>query len=87
MNIAQALEQAPPTPACFPDRLQWAAYLLSAQENKRPVKRPFDDKGRFQPGFSFCADCTPAHADNMTARGKCNPGIFKSLPVKVIACN
>jgi hypothetical protein len=74
-NIAQVLDAAPPTPGCFPDRLQWSEYLLSAQKYSKSRVLPFAG-GIFQPAFDFCRDCTHAHRAEMSASGKCNPNKF-----------
>lgn len=88
MNIKLALVIAPPTPACFPDRMQWAAYLLQCHEYaKRPSASPFDAKGVYRPAWSFCADCTGAHALQMRNAGKCKPDAFRVIPIKEAACS
>lgn len=76
-NIAQVLDAAPPTPACFPDRLQWSEYLLSSQRYSKSRVLPFAN-GIFQPAFVFCKDCTRAHEAEMSASGKCNPHKFRA---------
>lgn len=78
MNIADAILAAPRAPACFPDKLQWSAYLLASQDGKQ---KPFID-GRFQKAFNFCGDCTLEYATRMDHDGKCNPSVFRSLPLK-----
>lgn len=80
MNFKQAQEAAPPTPACFPDRSQWAAYLLSAQTGPRGVAVPFDARGIFNPAFNFCTDCTLAHSVAMGRKNRCNPSLFRAAP-------
>lgn len=78
MNLRLALEAAPPTPACFPDRMQWAAYLLSCQETaKRESGKPFDNSGVFKPEFNFCADCDYDHRNRMREVEKCAPHAFR----------
>ena len=72
MKVAEALELAPPTPACFPARLQWAEYLAECQGHKNPFAR-----GRYQPEFSFCGDCTSEHRTAMECAGKCRPDQFR----------
>ncbi len=74
-TLRQVLEAAPPTPACFPDREQWAAYLLQAQQHAKGTG-PFR-YGKYRPEFSFCSDCTLAHATAMDRQGKCNPSQFR----------
>lgn len=77
-TIAQALVAAPPTPACFPDRLQWAAYLLACQQNKQ---KPFK-AGIYRTDFSHCDDCTLAHATHMARLDKCNPSQFRAALIQ-----
>lgn len=81
MNLRLALEAAPPTPACFPDRMQWAAYLLSCQgDAKREPDKPFkgcEFKPEFKPEFNFCADCDFDHRARMADAGKCAPHVFR----------
>lgn len=79
-NVHDAHTAAPPTPACFPDRLQWAAYLLQCQEQGRSQgQRPFDERGIFRPTFNFCSDCTRAHAEAMALERKCKPSQFRVI--------
>ena len=79
MNYKQALTVAPPTPACFPDREQWAAYLACAQQDKHVSRQPF--KGTtYNPAFNYCDDCTLRHSNAMAREGKCNPSMFRVLP-------
>lgn len=78
-NIADVLEAAPPTPACFPDRLQWSEYLLASQRYSKARVLPFSSIGIFQPAFVFCKDCTRAHEAEMSASGKCQPNKFRVL--------
>lgn len=77
MNIAQVIDMAPPTPACFPDRLMWSEYLLSAQQSKIAV-RPFDDRGVYRPTYNFCRECTQQHEAQMALAGKCQPNKFRA---------
>ncbi|WP_114973385.1 hypothetical protein [Rhodoferax ferrireducens] len=77
-NIAQVLDAAPPTPACFPDRLQWSQVLLSAQKYTKARVLPFSKAGIYQPEYSFCRDCTTQHAAQMALAGKCNPNKFRA---------
>ena len=79
-DIAQALTHAPPTPPCFPDRMQWAAYLLQCQQasSKSPDQQPFDGYV-YKPAFNFCSDCSGAHMQAMAARGRCKPEHLKAL--------
>lgn len=97
MNFVQAMEFAPPTPACFPDRSTWAAYLLRCQESAdpRPIRqseRPFTDAMAFRPVWNFCCDCTPGHARSMGLMRKCKPSMFRGIPItpirtpKEVAC-
>jgi hypothetical protein len=77
MTLSQVIAAAPPKPACFPDSLQWAAYLLSCQESaKREVGKPFRN-GEYKPEFNFCADCDSEHRRNMSEAGRCNPKVFR----------
>lgn len=81
MKVAEAMELAPPTPACFPARLQWAEYLAECQNDKNPNARPFVG-ARYRPEFSFCRDCTPEHRTAMVCADKCKPDQFrKDAPV------
>jgi hypothetical protein len=76
MKIDDALRLAPAAPACFPDRLQWAAYLLQCQMESGPRKKddiPFDPAGRYIPTFNFCRDCTREHREAMRADDRCHP--------------
>lgn len=85
VHISAVLEAAPPTPACFAHRTAWSEYLFSAQKSKIAV-RPFDDRGVYQPYFSFCRDCTQAHTEQMTLAGKCDPRkFFSNLIAKELA--
>lgn len=79
MKLSVVIELAPPTPGCFPARMQWAEYLHQAQTTNRAESRPFKDK-RFQPEFNFCADCTTEHRRAMQYAGRCNPDALRSLP-------
>jgi len=82
MNIQQALVASPPTPACFGDRLQWAAYLQSCQEfGKRESDRPFTDDGVFRPAWNFCTDCLSGHAKAMAHAKRCKPSQFRVLVI------
>lgn len=74
-HIADVLTAAPPTPGCFPDRLQWSEYLLSAQRYSKARVLPFAG-GIYQPSWNFCNDCTRAHEAAMSAAGKCKPTMF-----------
>jgi hypothetical protein len=87
MNIKQALDAAPPTPACFGDRRQWAEYLLQCQEfTKRKSARPFTDAVVYQPAFNFCDDCTSEHALAMRQQTKCCPDLFRrAIPIREVA--
>lgn len=75
MNIKHILDVAPPTPACFPDRLQWAEFLSSAQ---RGGAKPFL-RGVYRPTFSFCSECTRDFKASMQEAGKCDPNKFRAL--------
>lgn len=74
MDIKRIRLVAPPTPACFADRLSWAEYLASAMEAKvkSACTRPFIN-GRFNASFSHCVDCTAAHRRAMCAEKRCHP--------------
>lgn len=82
MKQSRISELAPPTPACFHDRLSWSSYLFDCQQGKRPSSRPFDG-GIFKPDFNFCGDCTQEHSRLMSRAGKCKPDQFKVIPIKV----
>lgn len=75
-TLREVLNAAPPTPACFPDRIQWAAYLLQAQQLGKG-QGPFRN-GQYRPEHSFCSDCTLEHATRMDRQGKCNPSQFRA---------
>jgi len=77
-NIAQVLDAAPPTPACFADRLAWSEYLLASQKYTKARVLPFAN-GIYQPAFVFCKDCTRAHESEMALAGKCNPNKFRAV--------
>jgi hypothetical protein len=66
---------APPTPACFPDRLAWSEYLCSAMDIKTDGTKPFK-KAIYQPSFDYCRDCTISHRRQMVAEGRCNPPVI-----------
>lgn len=78
-TIREVLDAAPPTPACFPDRIQWAAYLLQAQQHAKGTG-PFRN-GKYRPEFPFCSDCTLEHTTAMSRQGKCNPSQFRVIPI------
>lgn len=84
MNLQDVLAAAPATPPCFPDRLQWAAYLLAAMDVAKSSGRPFDPQGAFRPSFNFCADCTREQAQEMDAQDRCKPSMFRAIPVKTL---
>lgn len=77
MNIEDVRDASPPTPACFSDRSQWAAYLHQCQGG-RPRQAPFRD-GIYRPIFNFCKDCTPEHARAQTGKGRCRPQQFHAV--------
>lgn len=81
-DIREAMDAAPPTPECFPDRLQWSSYLLSAQQHAKASSKPFNKHGVFRADWNFCTDCTLAHTTLMTRQGKCNPSQFRVIPIK-----
>lgn len=84
MNLSQALDFAPPTPACFPDREAWAGYLLTAQEaaeRAHSAGRPFDAAMRYRPVYNFCTDCESGYAMRMRMARKCHPGQFLGIPI------
>jgi len=70
---------APPTPACFHDRLAWTEYLHAAMEDKLKshLTRPFVN-GRFNEQFSHCVDCITAHRQQMCREGRCKPPVIKA---------
>lgn len=78
-NYRQAMEAAPPTPACFSSRESWAAYLLTAQQCSK--QQPFTGGGIYRPEWSFCADCTLLHSTLMSRSGKCNPSQFRVIRI------
>lgn len=77
-TLAEVLDAAPPTPACFPDRLQWSAYLLACQQDSK--QKPFR-AGVYRPDFDHCRDCTLEHATRMARDDKCNPSQFRIKPL------
>lgn len=83
MNRREALDAAPPTPACFPDRSAWAEYLLMCQDtSKRDSDKPYAS-GVFRPDFDFCSDCTAEHKRDMRFAGRCTPSQFRGVKVEV----
>ena len=81
MNFRQCMAAAPATPACFPDRDQWVAYLLSCHESaKRRAEKPFHE-GAYKPSFNFCVDCNAGHRLMMRASLRCDPAQFHGIPV------
>lgn len=71
MDIKLIRVIAPPTPACFHDRLAWSEYLHSAQAHKVGKSRPFEG-GLYQAGFNFCRDCLAGHRADMTRQSRCS---------------
>ena len=87
MDIKRIRIVAPPTPACFHDRLAWAEYLNAAMEDKlkSPLTRPFVD-GRFNEQFSHCIDCIPEHRRQMCREGRCKPPVVaRPVPIEAEA--
>ena len=77
MDIKLIRIVAPPTPACFHDRLSWTEYLGSAMDSKAHRSGhvpPFID-GRFNEAFSHCIDCLHDHRREMCAQGRCHPPV------------
>lgn len=73
---------APPAPKCFDSRGQWAEFLTSAQAAGKV--KPFKD-GQYRPEFGFCADCSSAHAAEMTRQGRCQAVAYqRSLQVAAV---
>ena len=96
MKLATVMKYVPATPACFPDKLQWAAYLLQCQEyNKRASARPFTEGVGFRPAFDFCRDCLAPHRESMRRSNRCDPEVFRReaaaqqrvIPIAEAACN
>jgi hypothetical protein len=75
MNIRLVLDVAPPTPACYPDRVMWAEYLLAAHLSRKVYGKPFVN-GVFNPDWSYCKDCNGEHKALMQASSKCQPNKF-----------
>lgn len=77
MDVKRILIVAPPTPACFVDRLSWAEYLAAAMDvkAKSAATRPFA-AGRFNERFSHCTDCTPSYRRQMCAEQRCHPPVI-----------
>lgn len=80
MKLSLVMQLAPPTPACFKDREQWAEYLLCCQQNSKPPATPFRH-GKYQPAFNFCDDCTLAFSSLMSRQDRCNPSQFRVIPI------
>jgi len=77
MRLAAVVDLAPPTPPCFPARMQWVEYLHQCQQSKRDALRPFA-ADIYRPAFNFCRDCTRDHRAAMTAAGRCKPQVFSA---------
>lgn len=76
MDIKLIRIVAPPTPACFGDRLLWAEYLASAMESKSASTKPFK-QAIYQPSFDYCKDCLPEHRRQMVGEKRCSPPVIK----------
>jgi hypothetical protein len=88
MDIKTIRLVAPPTPACFADRLAWAEYLASCMDTKvkSPATRPFVN-GSFNSAFTHCADCTPEHRRRMCQEKRCQPPVIAhAAKVEVEPC-
>lgn len=77
MTLDQVLTAAPPTPACFPDRLQWAQVLHGDQRHTKARVLPFRN-GIYQPAYNYCRNCTAAHESVMATAGKCHPNKYRA---------
>ena len=73
MTDAEVAINAPLAPACFPSRMAWVQYLMSAQTVKTTAFRPFTDSGEFNASFNFCMDCTYEHRAAMRIASRCHP--------------
>jgi hypothetical protein len=75
----KAIELAPVAPPCFSSRDQWLEYVSSAATAGRdghlpgPLLIEAGQPVRFNPNFSFCADCDDRHAAQMGRKGQCQP--------------
>jgi hypothetical protein len=90
MNRRDLIEKiAPPAPPCWPDRLTWIEYLVSASQGQvcgqgevDPVKVLVFHAGG-QPTFNlranFCSDCTPGFKAAMQAAQDCDPQFLVNL--------
>ena len=76
----------PASPLCFPDRLTWVEFVVSADESvARGDRGPIDlrkPEPRFNHQWNFCADCLALHALAMVAQGRCNPQHLQQLQAK-----
>ena len=74
-----AVALAPVAPPCFSSRSQWAEYVAAAAIDQRdghlpgPLLLVAGKPARFNPHFSFCAECDDSHAQRMAHVGKCKP--------------
>lgn len=84
MDIRKIRIVAPPTPACFHDRLAWAEYLATAMDAKvkSEATRPFVND-RFNERFSHCTDCLPKHRVQMCREGRCHPPVIAPVRKEV----
>lgn len=78
-KCATAVELAPVAPPCFSSRDQWLEYVSSSAAAGRdghlpgPLLIEAGKPVRFNPNFSFCADCDDRHAAQMGRKGLCQP--------------
>lgn len=72
-------ELAPAAPPCFSSRDQWVEYLATAAVHQRlehvagPLLFEPGEPVRFDPTFSYCADCNLGYRSAMLKRDRCKP--------------
>lgn len=74
------MTSAPPAPPCFPSRLEWIEWLVSAvQADDRPEGLAIIVMSKGQQVrlrlecIDFCEDCTAQYRAQQTAIGRCDP--------------
>jgi hypothetical protein len=83
MNLLEVRDAAPAVPLCF-TRESWVGYLLDAQNKSKTGRKPFTD-GVYRTNFNFCNDCDLLHASVMARADRCNPSIFRVIPIKEVS--
>ena len=83
---ALVIPLVPVAPPCFPDRLTWVEFVVSADDATRRDERGPIDMRKTDPKFNhqwnFCTDCLALHALAMVAQGRCNPQHLQQLQAK-----